>query len=93
MMVQSINLSEAAHTLQAHFGRRFPASYAGGEHRLAAILQEQFDLSKQDALQVLIALARRQAIYWIAERSLSRPCPGLLELCGDWIIQPDRLVG
>ena len=93
MMVQSINLSEAAQTLQVYFGRRFSASRAGGERRLAAILRKQFELSEPDALQVVAALARRQAIHWIAEPSLSRPCPGLLELCGDWIIQPDRLVG
>jgi hypothetical protein len=90
-MVQSINLSVAAHTLQAHFGRRFPASRAGGERRLAAILREQFDLSEQDALLLVAKLARRRAIHWIAEPSLSRPCPGVLALCGDWIIQPDRL--
>ena len=90
-MVQSINLSVAAHTLQAHFGRRFPASRSGGERRLAAILREQFDLSEQDALHVVASLARRQVVLWIAEPSLSRPCPGLLELCGDWIIRPDRL--
>jgi len=90
-MVQSMNLSAAARTLQAHFGRRFPASHAGGERRLAAILREQFDLSEQDALQVVASLARRQVVLWIAEPSLSRPCPPLLELCGDWIIRPDRL--
>jgi hypothetical protein len=90
-MVQSIALSEAAHTLQAHCGQRFSASRAGGERRFAAILCEQFDLSEQDAHQVVAKLARVQAIHWIAEPSLSRPCPGILELFGDWIIQPTRL--
>jgi hypothetical protein len=54
-------------------------------------LREQFDLSEQDAEELVAKLVRRQGIHWAAEPSLSRPCPGLLELCGDWIIQPDRL--
>jgi hypothetical protein len=91
MIAQSMSLSEAAHTLHAHFGRRFPASRAGGERLFAAMLREQFDLSEQDALQVVTKLARRQAIQWMAQPGLSRPCPSLLDLCGDWIIQPDRL--
>ncbi len=91
MMIQSIALSEAAHTLQAHCGRRFSASRVGGERCFVAILCEQYDLSEQDAHQLVAKLARRQGIHWIAELSLSRPCPGILELSGDWIIQPDRL--
>jgi hypothetical protein len=55
-------------------------------------LREQFDLSEQDGREVLAKLTRHKAISWIAEPSLSQPCPGLLELCGDWLIQPDRLV-
>ena len=91
MMVQSITLSAAAHTLQAHCGRRFPASREGGERRFAAILREQFDLSEEDAHQLVEKLARRQGIHWIAEPSISRPCPSILELFGDWIIQLDCL--
>jgi hypothetical protein len=91
MMTQSMNLSEAAHTLHAHFGRRFSASRAGGEHSLAAFLREQFDMSEQDAQQMVAKLARRAVIQWIAEPSISKSYPGVLELCGDWIIQPDRL--
>ena len=91
MITQSITLSEAVHTLQAHCGPRFQASRAGGERRFAAILREQFDASEQDALQIVAKLARLQAIHWIAEPSFARPCPGVLELCGDWIMQPERL--
>ena len=91
MIAQSVNLSEAAQRLHAHFGRRFPASRAGGEHHLAAFLREQFDLSEQDAQQVVAKLARHDAIQWIAEPSIAHACPGVLALCGDWIIQPDRL--
>ena len=90
-MAQSLTPSEAAHTLRTHCGRRFQASRAGGERRFAAILCEQFGVSEQDALQMVAILARRQGIHWIAEPSLSRPCPGILELFGDWIIEPDRL--
>ncbi len=91
MMAQSVNLSGAVHALHAHFGRRFSASRAGGEQRFAAVLRKQFDFSEQDAQQVVAKLARREAIQWIAEPSISKSCPGVLALCGDWIIQPDRL--
>jgi hypothetical protein len=91
MMAESMNLSEAVHALHVHFGRRFSASRAGGEQRFAAVLRTQFDFSEQDAQQLIAKLARREAIQWIAEPSISKSCPGALELCGDWIIQPDRL--
>ena len=90
-MAQSVNLSESAQALHAHFGQRFSASRTGGEQRFAAVLRTQFDVSEQDAQQVVAKLARREAIQWIAEPSISNSCPGVLELCGDWIIQPDRL--
>ena len=91
MMAQSVNLSEAAQALHAHFGQRFSASRAGGERRFAAVLRTRFDFSEQGAHQVVAKLARCEAIQWIAEPSISKSCPGVLELCGDWIIQPDRL--
>jgi hypothetical protein len=91
MMAQSMNLFGAVHALHAHFGRRFSASRTGGEQRFAAVLRTQFDLSEQDAQQVVAKLTRREAIRWIAEPSIAHSCPGVLELCGDWIIQPDRL--
>jgi hypothetical protein len=91
MIAQSVTLSEAVHALHAHFGRRFSASRAGGEQRFAAVLRRQFGFSEQDAQQVLAKLVRREAIQWIAEPSISKSCPGVLEVCGDWIIQPDRL--
>jgi hypothetical protein len=91
MIAQSVNLSEAVHALHAHFGRRFSASRVGGEQRFAAVLRTRFDVSEQDARQVVEKLARREVIQWIAEPSIARSCPGVLELCGDWVIQPDRL--
>jgi hypothetical protein len=90
-MVYSIDLAAAAHTLHAHFGRRFTASHLGGRHRLAAILREQFGVAESDALHVIAALARRQAIRSVADPGLARPCSGVLELCGDWLIQPDNV--
>ena len=90
-MAQLVNLSEAVHALHAHFGQRFSASRAGGEQRFTAVLRRQFDFGEQDARQVIAKLARREAIQWIADPSISKSCPGVLELCGDWIIQPDRL--
>ncbi len=91
MIAQSMNLSEAVQALHAHFGRRFSASRAGGEQRFAAVLRTQFDVSEQDAQQLVAKLARRDAIQWIAEPSVARSCPGVLALCGDWVIQLDRL--
>ena len=91
MIAQSMDLSEAVQALHAHFGRRFSASRVGGEQRFAAVLRTQFDLSEQDARQVVEKLARREVIQWIAEPSIAHSCPGVLELCGDWSIQPDRL--
>ena len=90
-MASSVNLAEAVHALQAQFGRRFSASCAGGAQRFTAVLRTRFDVSEQDARQVVEKLARREVIQWIAEPSIARSCPGVLELCGDWVIQPDRL--
>jgi hypothetical protein len=56
-----------------------------------AALQAQFEVEKPDAEHILAALARCQALHWEATRGLSKPCPGVLELCGDWLIQPERL--
>ena len=90
-MAQSVNLSEAAQALHACFGQRFSASRVGGEQHFAAVLRKQFEFSEQDARQVVEKLARRNVIEWIAEPSIAHSCPGVLELCGDWIIRPDRL--
>ena len=91
MMAPSLNLAEAVQALHAQFGRRFAASRAGGAQRFTAVLRTRFDVSEQDARQVVERLARRKVIQWIAEPSIARSCPGVLELCGDWVIQPDRL--
>ena len=90
MMNQSISLSEAVQTLATHAGRRFAASRDGGAQRFTAILCDQHGLPRQEAQLLIARLARCRAIDWIAEPSLSQPCPGLLELFGDWIIEPDR---
>jgi hypothetical protein len=90
-MVYSINLAQAAQALQAHFGSRFAAGRLGGRQRLAVVLREQFDITEPDADMVLAALDRRQAIRWVAEPGLPLPCPGVVELCGDWVIQPDHV--
>lgn len=87
----AITLSEAARTLELRAGRHFSASRVGGEQRFATILCEQHGLCEQDARLVIERLARRHVIDWIAEPSLSQPCPGLLELFGDWTIQPERV--
>ena len=90
-MAASVNLAEAVHALHAQFGRRFSASRTGGAQRFTAVLRTRFDVSEQDARQVVEKLARRDAIQWIAEPSIAHSCPGVLALCGDWVIQPDRL--
>jgi hypothetical protein len=86
-----IDLAEAAHILRAHFGPRFAASHLGGRHRLVAVLCARLAIAEPDAGQLLAALTRRQAVRWEAARGLPLPCPGVLEICGDWLIQPERL--
>lgn len=90
-MTFTIDLAEAAVALRAHFGPRFASSHLGGHHRLVAALCAQFAVEEPDAGQILAALSRRQAIRWEADRGLSKPCPGVLELSGHWLIQPERL--
>src|SRR5262249_33904144 len=86
-----IDLAEAAHALRAHFGPRFAASHLGVRPRLVAVLCARFAIAGPDAGQILAALARRQAVRWEAARGLPLRCPGVLEICGDWLIQPERL--
>jgi hypothetical protein len=90
-MEHSINLTMATQALVEQFGVTFTASRLGGERRLAAMLSERFDLAAGDARAILNALVRRRVLCWIAERGLPHPCPGVLELCGQWRIEPDRV--
>ena len=90
-MSSTIDLAEAAGILHSHFGPRFAASRWGGRHRLMAALRAEFVIEESDADKILDALDRRQAIHWEAERGLGGPCPGILELCGDWLIRPECL--
>ena len=93
-MEHSINLSAATQTLVAQFGVKFTASRQGGERRFAAVLCEQFGVAEPDARSVVTALVRRQALRWIAERGLPiASCPSVLEVCGQWQLDPDRLQG
>ena len=91
-MEHSINLSAATQTLIAQCGVEFTASRMGGEKRFAVILHDQFGVAESDACSVVSALVRRQALRWIAERGLPRAsCPSVLEVCGQWRIEPERL--
>jgi hypothetical protein len=92
-MITSIDLTQAAKALHAHFGPRYPASRVGGSHRFAAVLRDQFALDATEAERILASLVRSRAIAWEAAPGLPSPCPGLLELCGDWLIQPARAQG
>jgi hypothetical protein len=90
-MLTTVDLAEAATALRAHFGPRFASSRLGGQQRLAAVLRDRFALDATDAERILAALARRQAISWEIAPGLARPCPGVVELCGDWLIQPGHV--
>ena len=91
-MGHSIHLTAAAEALVAQFGVAFAASRLGGERRLAAALCDQFAMGELDARSVVTALIRRQTLHWVAERGLPRAsCPGILEVCGQWQIDPDRV--
>ena len=92
LMVHPIDLDTAAQTLAAYFRSPLPASRLGGEKRFAAILRDRFGVADSDACSVVSALVRRQALRWIAERGLPRSsCPGVLEVCGEWRIEPERM--
>ncbi|HEU5104030.1 MAG TPA: hypothetical protein VFU22_33670 [Roseiflexaceae bacterium] len=90
-MMTAVDLTEAAMALREQFGPRLAASRLGGRERLAAALRAQFALDTNDAERIVAALVRCQAIMWEPEPGLPRPCPGVLELCGDWLIRPERV--
>jgi hypothetical protein len=90
-MMTIVDLTEAATALRVHFGPRFASSRQGGQQRLATLLRDRFALEATDAERILAARARRNVISWKAAPGLPRPCPGVLELYGDWLIQPERL--
>ena len=92
-MITAIDLTQAAKALYAQFGPRFPASRVGGSQRFAAVLRNQFALDATEAERILATLVRSRAIAWEAAPGLPSPCPGVLELCGDWLIQPERAQG
>ena len=91
-MITAIELTEAATALREQFGPRLAASRQGGRQRLAAALCRQFAIEAGDAERVVATLERRTAIVWAPEPGISRPCPGTLELFGDWVIRPERLL-
>jgi hypothetical protein len=86
-------LIEAARTLQAQFGPRFEASREGGRQRLAAALCRQSAIEASDAERIIATLERWRVIVWEPQPGIARPCPGVLELFGDWVIRPEHLQG
>jgi hypothetical protein len=90
-MITAVELIEAAMALREQFGPRLAASRQGGRQRLAAALCRKFAIEAGDAQRVVATLERRKAIVWEPEPGISRPCPGTLELFGDWRIRPEHL--
>jgi hypothetical protein len=91
-VIYPINLDTAVQALAAYFGSPLSTSRLGGEKRFTAVLRDQFGMTEPDACSVVSALVRRQALRWIAESGLPRPsCPGILEVSGQWRIEPDRM--
>ena len=90
-MIHPIDLATAAQSLKTHFGSPLAASRHGGEQRFTAVLHHQFGLTEPAAGSVVTALVRRHALRWVNAHGVAQPCPGALELCGQWLIQPDRV--
>jgi hypothetical protein len=90
-MIKVIELTEAAMALRDHLGPRLAASRLGGRQRVAAALCDRFALDTDDAERIVAALERCQAVVWEPDAGLARPCPSVLELCGEWLIRPERL--
>jgi hypothetical protein len=90
-MIKAIELTEAAMALREHLEPRLAASRLGGRQRVAAALCGRFALDTDAAERIVAALERCQAVMWEPDAGLARPCPGVLELCGEWLIRPDRL--
>jgi hypothetical protein len=40
-----------------------------------------------------VALEQRRALRWVSAHGSLQPCPGMLELCGTWWIQPQPVPG
>ena len=90
-MIHPIDLATAAQSLKTHFGSPLAASRHGGEQQFTAVLHHQFGLTEPAAGSVVTALVRRHALRWVNAHGVAQPCPGALELCGQWLIQPDRV--
>lgn len=90
-MNTAIELTQASTALREQFGPRIEASRQGGRQRLVAALCRQFAIEAGDAERTVTALERRNAIVWEPASGIARPCPGVLELFGDWVIRPERL--
>jgi hypothetical protein len=66
-MSTTIDLTEATLALSEYFGTRYDASRVGGRSTMAAVLSAQFDLSGQEAAELLDALEQSCAIRWIPQ--------------------------
>ena len=90
-MTTAIELTDAAIALREQFGPRFEASHQGGRQRLVAALCRQFAIEAGEAERLATSLERHKAIIWQPASGIARPCPGVLELFGDWLIQPEHV--
>jgi hypothetical protein len=92
-MSYSIDITEAARTLAAVCGTHIPASRRGGQHHFVSILRQRFGLAEAEAARIITVLEQRQALRWISAHRSLQPCPGMLELCGTWHLQPSLVAG
>jgi hypothetical protein len=88
-----IDITEAAQILAAECGTQIAASRRGGQHHFVSILRQRFGLAEAEAIRIITVLEQRQALRWISAHGSLQPCPGMLELCGTWQLQPRRLEG
>jgi hypothetical protein len=92
-MSYAIDIFKAAQALAAECGGHIAASRRGGQRHFVRILCQYFGLPEAEATRIITALERRQALQWISAHGPAMPCPGMLELCGTWLVEPHRLSG
>jgi hypothetical protein len=66
-MTTTIDLTQVTQALSKYVGTRYDASRVGGRSTMAAILRAQFDLSGQEAAELLDVLEQSCAIRWIPQ--------------------------
>jgi hypothetical protein len=86
-----IDITKAAQILVAECGTQIAASRRGGQLHFMSILRQRFSLADAEATRIISVLEQRQVLRWISAYRSLQACPGTLELCGTWQLQPQHL--